>query len=458
MALDVARLDLLVRQIPRDVLARRRWFRAKGRPIAEVTLEEAAPLVADPGQPDAVLLIVRVGFADGGADELYLLPMLSEPKHLGPSTSTESGIVAVRDAETGTLLREPRDGDGVWRRLVAGMAADAALPGLHGAFAFHSLRPIEATGGERLLLGEQSNTSVAFGDALLLKLYRRLEAGENPDLEVPRVLSEAGFDRVPAVHGYVRYLPTRGEPSAIAMIQSFLSDAVDAWRWVLDQLVSGGDALEAMGRIGEITAQMHRALASRPDDPSFPARPATADDAAGWRASAEQQLERAVAAAPHLAELVPQALRAFDAFGAATGSPVSRIHGDYHLGQLLRSGGDFWIIDFEGEPARPLEERRRPSSPLRDVAGMLRSLDYAARTVEREEAASAFEPERWLGQAREAFLRAYRSGGERIDQGLLRAFELEKACYEVHYEANNRPAWRWLPEQAVMRLALDHEI
>jgi maltokinase len=453
MSLDIARLDRLVEHIPHDLLANQRWFRSKSRVIADLSLDEAAPLVVDPRVSDAVLLIVRVRFADDGADELYLLPMLSEPDAPGPSPAKQWGIVAVRDAATGTVLREPRDGDGVWRRLLAGIDQEITLPGLHGSFAFHALQPIPAAANERRMTGEQSNTSIALGDELLLKLYRRLEGGENPDLELPRFLTRAGFDRVPAVLGYVRYIPVDGEPSAVAMLQAFLPDAVDAWRWLLDALSAGDDALLEIGRLGTVTAEMHRALAWHPQDLAFPARPAAAQDRVEWRRSAEHQVELAVAAAPELDRLRSAIRDAFDAFERSSESTVSRIHGDYHLGQLLRSRNEFWVIDFEGEPARALADRRRPGSPLRDVAGMLRSLDYAARTVERSEDASGFAADAWLREAREAFLRAYRSAGMAVDEQLLRAFELEKACYEVHYEANNRPDWTWLPLRALERLA-----
>jgi Uncharacterized protein, probably involved in trehalose biosynthesis len=455
MTLDVTQLDRLVAQIPHEMLSSRRWFRSKGRPIADLALEDAAPLVADPGARDAVVLIVRVSFADGGPDELYLLPMLSEPDVPGASPAEAWGIVAVRDAATGIVLREPGDGDGVWTHLLAGFAAEVTLPALHGSFVFYSLQPIQQLLEERRLSGEQSNTSVALGDRLLLKLYRRLEPGENPDLELPRFLTEAGFDRVPAVAGFVRYIPTRGEPIAAAMLQAFLPDAIDAWRWLLNELTIEREpdgALEAVGRIGAITARMHAALASRPDDPAFPARAASPDDLHAWRASADEQLDRAIAADGRVAQDAQSIRTTFDAIDRARDARVSRIHGDYHLGQLLRTATGFTVIDFEGEPARPLADRRRPNSPLKDVAGMLRSLDYAARTVERNEAASGFDPEGWLVEAHEAFLQAYRSGGMPLDDELLRAFELEKACYEVHYEANNRPDWVWLPRQALERL------
>jgi trehalose synthase-fused probable maltokinase len=453
VTLDIARLDLLVGQIPHEVLAAQRWFRAKGRPIADLALEEAAPLVADPDLRDAALVVIRVSFDDDGADELYLLPMLSEPDAGGPSPAEAWGIVAVRDAETGTVLREPRDGDGVWRRLHAALAAEMTLPGLHGSFVFHALTPLGPPGDERRLAGEQSNTSVALGEAWLLKLYRRMEPGENPDLELPRFLTQAGFERVPAVAGYVRYVPARGDASVVAMLQAYLPDAVDAWRWLLNELVAGRSALPELGRLGDVTARMHVALASRPDDPAFLARTATHEDLAAWRASAEGQLAQAAAVAPQAVGHATAVRRAFDAIDEARDARVSRIHGDYHLGQVLRSGDDFWVIDFEGEPARPLGARRQPNSPLRDVAGMLRSFDYAARSVERERGASAFDAEGWLEAAREAFLRAYRAGGMPLDDGLLGAFELEKACYEVQYEARFRPDWAWLPIQALQRLA-----
>ena len=207
-------------------------------------------------------------------------------------------------------------------------------------------------------------------------------------------------------------------------------------------------------RVGDLTARLHRALASQPGDVAFPARPATVEETAAWRASAERQATLAVDAvrgAEHerLVALAPAVRARFaDAFGSATGDAVvSRIHGDYHLGQLLaRPDGGLSVIDFEGEPSRPLAERRAPASPLRDVAGMLRSLDYAARTAEREDRLAA---DAWLASARGAFLEAY---GD-VDAGLLSAFELEKACYEIRYEAGMRPDWLWLPMAAVERLA-----
>jgi maltose alpha-D-glucosyltransferase/alpha-amylase len=463
--LDIARLDLLVEQSPHAVLAAQRWFRSKSRPISDLTLEDAAPLSADEdSQTDAALLIVRVSFADDGADELYLMPMTLVADD---DALQQRGIVAVRDA-SGGVLREPRPGDGVWRRLVAGIADEIVLPALHGSFVFHVLPALHelipsaqqaiATLDERQLAGEQSNTSIVLGERLLLKLYRSLQHGENPDLELPRFLSQTGFAQVPAVAGYVRYLPALGEPSVALMLQTFVAGAVDAWRWLLDELAGAASpeaALEAVRRIGEITARMHDALAARPSDHAFPVRDATGEELRDWRAAAEHQLELAIRAVPSVADVAGRIRDGFAAIERAQATRVTRIHGDYHLGQLLRDRADFWVIDFEGEPARPLAERRAPGSPLKDVAGMLRSLDYAARTVERSGTHAGFDAEAWLGRARDSFLGSYRSGVGSLNEGLLRAFELEKACYEVRYEANFRPDWIWLPLQALGRLAAD---
>jgi maltokinase len=216
-------------------------------------------------------------------------------------------------------------------------------------------------------------------------------------------------------------------------------------------------ALDQVARIGRVTAAMHAALASKPESPAFPARRATVQDTAAWRASAERQLSEALAAVggdahDRLVRLAPAITARFaDTFGSASErARVSRIHGDYHLGQLLaRPDGGFSVIDFEGEPARPLAERRRAGSPLRDVAGLLRSLDYAARTARRK--APSFEADRWLELARVAFVNAY-GKAHPSEARLIDAFELEKACYEVRYEAGNRPDWLWLPLSALERL------
>jgi predicted trehalose synthase len=333
--------------------------------------------------------------------------------------------------------------------LERGLAMEGLLPG--GRAAADALT-------EHSLGVEQSNTSIRLGDRLMLKIYRLLEPGINPELEVTEFLTEAGFGHAPLAAGSARYLPNEGdaEPAAVAIVQSQVPSRGDAWAWMLDRLGSppGGpiEGLAAAAEIGGVTAELHDALQSEPDRPGFPSRAATAEELAAWRTGWEEQLDAAIAALEgedrgRLAGLAPAARRVFDAIGEAPMAWVSRIHGDYHLGQLLATDAGFVVTDFEGEPARPLAERRRPSSPLRDVAGMLRSLDYAARSAERSRA--DFEPDPWLSDARAALLNAY---GGSADPSLLAAFELEKACYEIRYEANFRPDWVPLPLGAVERL------
>ena len=420
-----------------DWLASQRWFRAKQRPIATVTQLDSAPLGL------GELGILEVVYADGGTADRYVVPTIDG--------------------------HDPADGEGAWSAIVRAMADGAEIHGERGRFtcsrtdALEELLPSAHDAvmalGERRLRVEQSNTSVVLGERLILKLYRLLEPGESPDLEVSAFLTDAGFADTPAVAGAMTYTPDGGEPAAAAMLQSFVPSAGDAWGAMFRAIADDPDrGLEIAAAVGVVTATMHAALASQPGASAFPARAATMAETAAWRASAERQLSQAVTAVsgePHdrLVALAPAVTARFaDTFGSATAEArVSRIHGDYHLGQLLaRTDGGFSVIDFEGEPARPLAERRQPGSPLRDVAGMLRSLDYAARTAER--ATPGFAADRWLRAARDSFIGAYGAIGP-SEASLLEAFELEKACYEVRYEANNRPEWLWLPLAAVERLA-----
>ena len=415
-------------------IAAQRWFRSKGRRVAAVSEVDMASLAGD-----AALTVLAVEYADGGESHRYLAP-------------TVDG-------------REPRDGEGAWAALAAAIAGEDVLAGTRGRFVGTRTEAMEGLmtddARERRLGVEQSNTSVLVGERLILKTYRLLEDGANPEVEVSAFLTDAGFADTPALAGAMTY-EADGAACAAAMLQAFVPSTGDAWAVLLAALADdAARAHDLVRRIGDLTNRMHAALASRPDHPAFPARAATVAEAAAWRASAERQLAQAVtavsgAAHDRLVALGPRVTaRLADTFGSATGEArVSRIHGDYHLGQLLaRPDGGFSVIDLEGEPARPLAERRAPGSPLKDVAGMLRSLDYAARTAEAGAHARGFEAEPWLAGARAAFLDGY---GELDPDGrqLLAAFELEKACYEVRYEASNRPGWLWLPLAAVERLAL----
>ena len=415
-------------------LVAQRWFRAKARPVASVATLDVVPLT------DGVeLRVLEVAYADGGGSDRYLVPLAGEA--------------------------EPLDGDGAWRALLAAMAGGAELHGLHGRLrcdATPALAELLPSGGvaaqaldERRLRVEQTNTSVVLGERLILKLIRLLEPGVSPDVEIGRFLDAGGFADTPRLAGWATYRPAGGEPCTAAILQEYVPASGDAWAEVTGMLAAAdpGGATDVAAQLGALTRRLHDALASTPEDPAFPARPATPGETAAWRAAAEWQLAAAITALrgddhERLVAIAPAVRAAFaDAFGRATGAAtVSRIHGDYHLGQVLVAGPRHLVIDFEGEPARPLAERRAPGSPLRDVAGMLRSLDYAARSGERRVSGA----DGWLRGARAAFVEAYGGIGP-SEAALIEAFELEKACYEVRYEANNRPPWLWLPLEALER-------
>jgi trehalose synthase-fused probable maltokinase len=436
------RLQRLASAFTPDWLAGQRWYRAKSRRLATVMLVDAAAIHGTIGW-----LLVLEATAAEGATTHYLVP-------------------AVLD---GSAFREPREGEGVWHRLAALTIEGGELQGGGGRWLF---TPTPAAGEllpggaaslatlpERRLGVQQSNSSVAFGERLILKAYRLLQPGINPEVEVNAFLTGVGFGHAPALAGSATYL-VDGETHAAAMLQELVPSTGDGWSWLLDRLAAPdgpAEALVGITQIGRLTAALHAALASSPDSVGFPARVATEEERSAWAAGASQQLQDALRVLAgtertRLSAIAQRISAQLEALGAGAQARVSRIHGDYHLGQLLRTGDRFAVIDFEGEPARTLIERRAPASPLRDVAGMLRSLDYAAQTSNRVGVPEA-EPLAWLPGARAALLEGY-GGITPADLPLLAAFELEKACYEVVYEANNRPDWTWLPLEALERWAL----
>lgn len=437
------RLQGLASSFSPEWLAGQRWYRAKSRRLTSVELIDAAPI---PGTAGWLLVLATTD--EAGVPARYLVPAVPE-----------------RDA-----FREPRDGEGIWRALAALMAIGGEAQARIGRFVFTSapgLREVlpadpDAIGrmAERRLGVEQSNTSVVLGDQLMLKCYRLLEAGVNPEVEVNAFLTEVGFRGAPRLCGSAEYVVAGDEPCAAVMLQELVAAEADGWGWVQGCLAGGrpglGKATEGLGEVGALTRELHLAFASRPEAPGFPSRSATSDELAAWQRRAEGQLEIALAMVSEemrrrLAVIAPAIRRRLAAMHAAEAAHLSRIHGDYHLGQLLRTASGFTVIDFEGEPARPLDERREPGSPLRDVAGMLRSIDYAARVAHQERGLA--DPDAWARDARAAFLAGYDDRVSADDLALLDGFEIEKACYEVAYEANNRPDWAWVPLDALERMA-----
>jgi maltokinase len=302
--------------------------------------------------------------------------------------------------------------------------------------------------------GEQSNTSIVYDERIIVKIFRRLPPGPNPDAEITRALASVGFENVaPPIAEW------RGDDTDYAVANGFLVGAADGFHLALtslrdlydrrcDPVEAGGDFGPEAGRLGDITGRMHVALAQ-----AFGPLPA---DVGSWLADMQAQLDRVRAASA-----IYRRVAALDDVG-----PAIRIHGDYHLGQVVRTDAGWYVLDFEGEPDRPLEERRRPSSPMRDVAGMLRSFDYAAQVALVEWGDEADAELRSLGRAwqqhnADAFLAGY-LGAEGVETVLprsddarlllLAAFELDKAVYEVGYERAHRPDWVEIPLSAVRRI------
>lgn len=498
--IEFAAIAVELAHLPHEWLRERRWFGAKGRTIAAVDAIDWGPL---PGAEAAILALARVRYADGGAD-VYALPLLASSENrlaeagAPPAFELSNGErVFVHDALASAGVR-----DGLLRLLLDG----AELPMQDGMLVFRpepALLAMRASAGNsRLLNVEQSNSSLVYGDEAFLKLFRRVVAGLNPDVEVGLFLTRAGFEHVPRVLGDAVYR-SEGHEHSLLLLQEWVPNEGAAWDHMLRRLAAFFDKLPAAGsasgqvahstaglagdhfadleQIGRLTGSLHRALASDPDDPAFAPRVITPAMTAAWQAAMRElrddMLQRLAAKAPELSheqrESIEQLLAArarieagIAALGRLAGSGVTatRFHGDYHLGQLLLAGDSFLIIDFEGEPMRSLAERRAHGSPLKDVAGMLRSLSYvasaglfAAREATGRDDLSPYASE-WEQQARRAFLKGYWeavSGAsfvpadKQVRDGALRAFELEKALYELGYELNNRPAWLPIPLRGI---------
>ncbi|HEX9749412.1 MAG TPA: hypothetical protein VGB86_13505 [Methylomirabilota bacterium] len=447
-------------------LIRQRWFAAKTRGIAAVDVLDWA--VLDPDGP-LVLLLIAV---DG---DPYYVPVIVTAEAAPEATLARAGADAVADAH-----HDPRFG----RRVLAAIASGRSADGRHGRFGFRptpgwAFPPDPDALAVHRLTGEQSNTSVVVGD-LVLKSLRRPPPGLNPDLEIAHFLTtRTAFPHVPRLAGWVEYTGT-GEPVTLAVLQEFLPNAGDGWTHVVSTLAGRGATIERrpdpllddVRHLGAITGGLHAALASDDRDADFRPEPIGRDDVLRWageitRELAAPDLRRRLAGDPaQVADGVARTLSALESLAGAT--VKIRVHGDYHLGQVLKTPDGFAIIDFEGEPARPLAERRQKQSALRDVAGMLRSLDYAAHAVafgrpEAERAAALAALTAWEAQAREAFLAGYLSVAAESPVSLAPAtaealrsacapFELQKAAYELRYELDNRPDWVAIPLAGINRI------
>jgi trehalose synthase-fused probable maltokinase len=344
---------------------------------------------------------------------------------------------------------------------------------LHGAEGIVEFRPVEgfaALGRElteaRPVGAEQSNTSIVFNDELILKAFRRLEAGINPELEILRFLTEKGFPNIASLGGWYSY--SGGPISAtLGILQEFVRGGIDGWELALEEIGTAPEAfLARLRRLGEVTGTMHTTLASDPVDPAFAPETPSVEALGLLTATVDEEIEHLFLDLPdddeRLAPIFGRGEEVREQLRMLThaGSPgkVIRTHGDYHLGQTLWAEDDWVILDFEGEPARSLTERRRKRSPLRDVAGMLRSFAYV--TIAAAMLRGIEAPEGWEEQAREQFLAGYFQtvdpsllpSGQVAIERLLAVYELEKAVYELRYELDNRPDWVRIPVAGIQRL------
>lgn len=473
-----AGLEAALRAALPDHLLRCRWYGAKDAGRPEVAVHRLIGLPEPVA--DVALAILRVT-PPGREGQLYALPlMLAREAPPDQRIAELPGRGALVDALQGERLAR-----GLAELLAAGKEAHGLAFRQTSALAACRewlLRAQPALGG-----AEQSNTSVRYGDVAILKLFRRLAPGRHPELEMGRFLTEvAGFSGTPPLLGWLELAGEGGEPVVLGVLQRLVPGAADGWSHVLEALRAkarqGGDladdAMLALAeRLGTRTGELHRGLALETDDPDFapePVTPAILEEwAEGARAMARAALDGLEAAVPGLqgaaraaAERLlarrQQIMRRIDRLLPRAATALrTRLHGDYHLGQVLVAEGDVAIIDFEGEPMRPLAERRGKHSPLRDVAGMLRSFAYAAATLEREAGVPAGRARAWEADIGAAFLAAYRramAGCPSLPPDpdaagrLLQLFLLEKALYEVGYELANRPDWLEIPVAGVLSL------
>jgi maltokinase len=450
--------------IDADALGRwivgQRWFASKTREPAAFRVLEAAPLDTAP-EPQMVLALVEVAFG-AGTHELYHLP-------LGLRHVDEGWDRSVIDTVGDRTVYDATVDPACARRLVEALGAGEEITAADAVWEFGHVVDLpsgEALDPVRPIGVEQSNSSTVFADELILKVYRRVEPGPNPELELLRFLTEHGFEHIAQLRGWYEH---RGRlvDCTLGLLQEFLPGAGDGWDVVLDAFGKDGGAgvLEDLARLGEVTADMHTTLGSEPGDPTFAPEEVSAESISLLLATIDEDIDvifrdlpdvESVAEIRHRGQEVRDQLRALAHAGA--GGRVIRTHGDYHLGQCLLTERGWVILDFEGEPARSLPERRHKRSPLRDVAGMLRSFAYAASASEIQRGVKA--PDDWEERAREAFLGAYFEHidtrllphGQQSTERLLQIFELEKAVYELRYELNNRPDWVRIPVAGIARL------
>jgi maltose alpha-D-glucosyltransferase/alpha-amylase len=513
--LDGSMRGIIEKQVLVPFLERQRWFGGKARPVASARFADWATLRR--GAHPAFLALVDVQYRDGGREQ-YVLPLAMAS---GPEAETidQQHGHAVLSRITGArkgLLYDGLFDDGVCNLLLEIMRRSGEIETRRGRIQGSAQPPLDAITLDPGALAAirrsaaHSNTSVLFGWQLIMKIFRRVEPGVNPDVEIGTFLTSRGFNRIPPLLGTLTYDGNVGDATSVVMLQGLVSNQGNAWDVAVEELGRYFDRVKALPPaatateaevigpylaraelLGRRTGELHVALASAaPDDHAFAREAFSPADVEGtskrMRAHAESQLRLLESALPRLddrrrqlaGELLMRRNELVHHFDAMTqvrsaGARI-RCHGDYHLGQVLIAEADIVILDFEGEPARPIAERRQKCSPLRDVAGMLRSFSYAAltglnvATHTRPEDLARLSPwaRLWEAWVSSAFRRAYLAateGTSLVPQNLddfdtlLRAFVVEKALYELAYELNNRPDWAHIPLMGLLNLRALHQ-
>jgi maltose alpha-D-glucosyltransferase/alpha-amylase len=502
-----------------DFLLQQRWFGGKARIIQSVLISDIVPLDAL-----AHLALARISYASGPSD-IYAIPLVRTPGKAAPLR-----ILLPNSAEE-ILLKDALTDEHFLSLLLDLIARNTSLPGIVGQIRATSTSALPSLLSREpgslkpsVMRAEQSNSSIVYENRLVLKLFRRVAEGLNPDLEIGAFLTEkTPFRNVPPLAGYIEYWSEKGARTSLGVLQGYISNHGDAWQFTLKALVDYyaealassrslseapqapllslssetipdevrgriGNYLDAAALLGQRTAELHLALASATEDPDFMPEPFSESDRQAFVDSAVQLLtanfdllrrlkdgmpNHARSEAERVLKLEEIARRRFQfSAGLKSSAMVTRIHGDYHLGQVLYTGSDFVIIDFEGEPARPLEERRKKRSPLQDVAGMLRSFHYAAYAplLQQESGKSLAQEEMrvlgewaqyWQKWVSATFLKKYLEVAgnaifipkEREELSLLlHGYLLDKAVYELGYELNNRPTWVRIPLDGILQL------
>lgn len=493
-----------------------RWFGGKAKTIRSTRFMDI--LHGESGDQAMLLGLIEVSYCEGGADR-YALPVTAafgedaerikqgQPQSIiGPLT-----VIHHRKELSGILYDAVWDEDCAYA-LLTNMGRRAPFKGTSGSVVGSATKlwtgasACASAASCTVLKGEQSNTSMKFGDCAIMKLYRRVEAGMNPELEISRMLTARHFAHSPALVGALEYIQHNTEPTTLALAHTFVANQGNAWDYTLAQLSHGlertlarehqergdidcpieyGDVANLLGRR---TGELHLALGHPTDVAAFAPEPCSPSYAQArvqaMQRSASQALRLLRHKLPSLSEadrelghrVLEQDSVLLERLGTLSDMPLStlriRCHGDYHLGQVLNTGEDFVIIDFEGEPAKPLADRRTKALPMVDLAGMIRSFHYAAhvalRRAQKRHPSVQSSPdlvpwlEQWYRTARIEFLRGYQSTAGEAEFSprsqaesalLLDVHLLDKALYELAYELNNRPEWVGLPLTGIVQLA-----